>query len=151
MSDFSLFVFLEDGCLGKIEYFKVIMGKASSSRAGQDIVFVVDFSRNTVRLWYCYLCLCPPLTKFTANMEACILSKDWTITWTLVNCFALIFRKAFERWQTFALFQKEDKGIKGLAPGSWWRGLCNSTRKQAVNIRAVLQSQKLGKNFAQWQ
>ncbi|KAK2547427.1 hypothetical protein P5673_032596 [Acropora cervicornis] len=37
-----------DGCLGKIEYFIVIMEKASSSRAGQDIVFVVDFSRNTV-------------------------------------------------------------------------------------------------------
>ena len=111
----GFFFFLEDKGLGKIEYFIVIRVKVSSS-TGQDFVRVVDFGGNNVRLRYSCLCRCPSVTEAMANMESRVLSKDWTISCTLENCCIFSFRKAFERWQTFAVFQGKDEGFESLAP-----------------------------------
>ena len=123
--------FLEDWRLGKIEYFIVIRGKVII-RAGQDIVFVFHFYWSHVRGTY----LCRRVFLAIANDKTNSISKRWTIKWILINCFAFISRQAFERWQSFAVIQREDEGFESLAIGPIFNGLCK-TRKQSVSIRIV--------------
>ena len=74
------FVILVEGRLDKKEYFTVIRGKAVLN-ADQGCVFVVDFSRNTVRVIYPCQCHYPVPTFFKENCNSCelALSKRWTI------------------------------------------------------------------------
>ena len=129
-----LFVFLEDWRLVKIEHFIVIRGEVPiAQRASQDIVFVVHFYWSTVRGTY----LCHWVFPGRANANSRSFAKRWTIKWILINCFPFIFRQALERWQAFAVFQREDEGFGSVAPGPIRIGLCK-TRKQSDNIRTVI-------------
>lgn len=106
--------------LVKIEHFIVIRGKVPiAQRASQDFVFVVHFYWSTVRGTY----LCRWFALGSANAQTRSISKRWTITWMLKNCIIFKFRHAFERWQSFAIFQREDEGTESLAPGPILNGL----------------------------
>ena len=129
----SFCVFLEDRRLGKIEHFIVIRVKTRLS-VGQDFVqvYIVHLFWNFV--WDTYPCLWPRRGK--GNEKGRRLSKRWAIVWIQINCTLFIFCQAFERWQGFAVAQREDEGFESLAPPPSWRRLCK-TRKQSVNIRTV--------------
>ena len=129
-----LSVFLEDWRLVKIEHFIVIRGEVPIvQRASQDFVFVVHFYWSTVRGTY----LCQWIFLWIANAKTRSCSKRWTIMWTLINCKIFTIRQALERWQTFAVFQREDEGFESLTICPRMSGLCK-TRKHSVNIRTVI-------------
>ena len=70
-----VFFFREDGRLEKIKYFIVIWRKGFRS-AGQDFLLVVDFSRNTVRVFYPSRCLSNCAVVSIGNLESWVYNSQ---------------------------------------------------------------------------
>ena len=121
---FLCLFFLRDERLSKIEYFL--------------------FHREKCFIYQCLPgpCICRWLllehfTGFLCHWPLCRFVKFLkysNIKWILINCLLFTSRNALERWQAFAIFQREDKRFESLASARWWWGVCK-TWNPVVNIR----------------